>query len=293
MARDFEGPVRGKAANGGRSRTVVTATSLVVGAAEGGGPTSGGIGRLWGVPVQAGGEVFVDDDSAREMPTVDVSVGGKGCAGGLHVTDTLDNLPQRAERFGQFGTGVGQAGGLMVRAATNGPVILVSGASGRITFLDDQLHATLELGGRPGDIELSGADCAEDFDVEAGTAPGALLFSTQAGRCERAPTRTTRGSRALCRGRATGGHASGSIATRRRPTPGAVRAPVALAGKVFCLVDTDTAPIDAGDLLTTSATVGHAMRATNRDRSFGAVLGKSLGTLAQGKGLVPVLVALQ
>jgi hypothetical protein len=46
-------------------------------------------------------------------------------------------------------------------------------------------------------------------------------------------------------------------------------------------------------MLTTSSTPGHAMRATDPGRAFGAVIGKALGSLPSGRGLVPVLVALQ
>ena len=63
-------------------------------------------------------------------------------------------------------------------------------------------------------------------------------------------------------------------------------------GKVFCKVDADAAPVDIGDLLTTSNTPGHAMKATDRERAFGAVIGKALAPLVSGRGLIPVLVAL-
>ena len=46
-----------------------------------------------------------------------------------------------------------------------------------------------------------------------------------------------------------------------------------LVGKVFCKVD---GAIDVGDLLTTSQTPGHAMKATDPQRAFGAVIGKAL-----------------
>ncbi len=71
------------------------------------------------------------------------------------------------------------------------------------------------------------------------------------------------------------------------------RCSVALTGKVWCRVDADYGPVGLGDLLTTSPTPGHAMRAVDGQRAFGAVLGKSLGTIEAGRGLVPVLVALQ
>ncbi len=71
------------------------------------------------------------------------------------------------------------------------------------------------------------------------------------------------------------------------------RVAIALMGKVFCKVDAQHAPIAVGDLLTTSPTAGHAMKATDVLSAFGAIIGKALRPLASGKGLIPVLVALQ
>ena len=68
---------------------------------------------------------------------------------------------------------------------------------------------------------------------------------------------------------------------------------VALVGKVYCKVDADPAPIQVGDLLTTSSRAGHAQKVLSRPDAFGAVLGKAMGSLANGQGLIPVLVALQ
>jgi hypothetical protein len=77
----------------------------------------------------------------------------------------------------------------------------------------------------------------------------------------------------------------------RQATPR--RWPLALVGKVWSKVDADYGSIDVGDLLTTSPTPGHAMRAADPARAFGAVLGKALGELTSGRGLLPVLVTLQ
>ena len=71
------------------------------------------------------------------------------------------------------------------------------------------------------------------------------------------------------------------------------RAPVALVGKTFCKVDASEAAIDVGDLLTASSTPGHAMKATDPRRAFGAVIGKALRPLRTGTGLIPILVTLQ
>jgi hypothetical protein len=69
--------------------------------------------------------------------------------------------------------------------------------------------------------------------------------------------------------------------------------PVAMTGRVWVYVDADLASVRPGDLLTTSATPGHAMKATDHGRAFGAVIGKAMTELKDGKGLVLVLVNLQ
>jgi hypothetical protein len=69
---------------------------------------------------------------------------------------------------------------------------------------------------------------------------------------------------------------------------------VALAGRVYCYVDASEAGVEPGDLLTTSATPGYAMKVTDFDRAQGAILGKAMEGLAQGEqGLILVLVTLQ
>ena len=71
------------------------------------------------------------------------------------------------------------------------------------------------------------------------------------------------------------------------------RCALALSGKVWCKVDAEFSPVEVGDMLTSSPTPGHAMRANDPARAFGAVIGKALGRLKSGRALVPVLVALQ
>jgi hypothetical protein len=69
--------------------------------------------------------------------------------------------------------------------------------------------------------------------------------------------------------------------------------PVALTGRVWCWCDADAnGPITAGNMLTTSSTPGHAMPVTDRDQAFGAVIGKAMTPLSEGRGLVLVLVNL-
>jgi hypothetical protein len=69
--------------------------------------------------------------------------------------------------------------------------------------------------------------------------------------------------------------------------------PVAMTGRVYCLVDAAGGAVEPGDLLTTSETPGHAMKVTAHGRAQGAIIGKAMSTLAEGRGLVLVLVSLQ
>jgi hypothetical protein len=70
--------------------------------------------------------------------------------------------------------------------------------------------------------------------------------------------------------------------------------PVASIGRVWCWCDADAGGvIEAGDMLTTAATPGHAMRVNDHGRSQGAILGKAMSSLKSGRGLVLVLVSLQ
>jgi hypothetical protein len=68
---------------------------------------------------------------------------------------------------------------------------------------------------------------------------------------------------------------------------------VALSGRVYVLADATLGPIKPGDLLTTSSTPGHAMKVVEHGRAQGAILGKAMSALKQGKGMVLVLVTLQ
>jgi hypothetical protein len=64
-------------------------------------------------------------------------------------------------------------------------------------------------------------------------------------------------------------------------------------GTAFCCVDADEAPIEVGDLVTTSDTFGHGMKAADPARSVGAIIGKALAPLGSGRGVVPILLTLQ
>jgi len=67
--------------------------------------------------------------------------------------------------------------------------------------------------------------------------------------------------------------------------------PMAVVGIVPCKVSAENGAIKPGDLLVTSTTRGHAMR--DDDPKNGTVVGKALGYLNSGTGVIKVLVTLQ
>lgn len=70
--------------------------------------------------------------------------------------------------------------------------------------------------------------------------------------------------------------------------------PIALTGRVWCHCDGTLGAIEPGDMLTTSSTLGHAMKAADLPQAQGAIIGKAMTRLNAGEtGLVLVLVNLQ
>jgi hypothetical protein len=143
-----------------------------------------------------------------------------------------------------------------------------------------------------GDVSFPGADFAEDFTVEDSVMaePGTVMVLNGIGElvpCVNAYEKKVVGVIA-----GAGSHRTGIIMDKQEPND-LRRQPVALVGKVFCKVDATYGPIEVGDLLTSSATLGHAMKASDSLRAFGSVLGKAMASLSDGHGLIPILISLQ
>jgi hypothetical protein len=68
---------------------------------------------------------------------------------------------------------------------------------------------------------------------------------------------------------------------------------VALSGRVYVLADASGGSTAPGDLLTTSSTHGRCMKASDYERARGAILGKAMSSLSEGRGLILALVTLQ
>jgi hypothetical protein len=141
-----------------------------------------------------------------------------------------------------------------------------------------------------GDIWMH-ADFAEDFSVQAKepVEPGTVMVLGQDGllrSCEKGYDRKVVG---VISG--AGDYRPALVLDRQKSAQG--RSPVSLVGKVYCKVDAEYGPVEVGDLLATSPTPGYAMKVSNPTLAFGAVLGKALGSLDSGRGLIPILVSLQ
>jgi hypothetical protein len=142
-----------------------------------------------------------------------------------------------------------------------------------------------------GDVFLPGADCAEQFDVndEERIEPGDVLVIDQEGALRQSRQGYDKKVAGVVSG--AGDYRPGIVLDKHQSQSS--RLPVALLGKVFCKVDAQYAPIEVGDLLTSSSTPGYAMKAGDPLRAFGAVIGKALRPLKAGQGLIPILIALQ
>ena len=106
----------------------------------------------------------------------------------------------------------------------------------------------------------------EHFDIAEGdeAAPGAVMVINEDG------------AQSSCR-KAYDKRVAGVISGAGEFKPGIIsgspdrpnaRSPITLMGKVSCQVDAGYGPIEIGDLLTTSETSGHAMKATDATRSL-------------------------
>ncbi len=142
------------------------------------------------------------------------------------------------------------------------------------------------------DIRLLNADCAEDFDISntEDIPSGTVMVIDPAGGLQPSCEAYDKKVAGVVSG---AGAYKPAIILDKHPDAAAARLPIALLGKVYCRVDASLAPIEVGDLLTTSSVPGHAMKAGDPYRAFGAVIGKALRPLREGTGLIPILIALQ
>ena len=188
--------------------------------------------------------------------------------------------------------GAGIPGSIQVKDANGRLSIYLSGQDGgSIQVRDANGRVSIHLSGQDGDIILQNADCAEDFaiDEDDSIEPGTVLVVEEEDKLKQSEKAYDKKVAGVVSG--AGDLKPGIVLGRNKSEE--KRLPVALMGRVYCKVDAEKTPIDVGDLLTTSDTPGHAMKASDPLKAFGAVIGKALRGLKEGRGLLPILVALQ
>lgn len=142
-------------------------------------------------------------------------------------------------------------------------------------------------------LEIAGADVAEKFlSSDESVEPGTVMeIDTE----HPGKLRVARQAYSPCVAGVVSGAGDIPVGAVLGNLPGHEDAPaIALTGRVWVRCDASDAAIAPGDMLTSSNTPGHAMKATDRERAYGTILGKSMTGLARGeRGLVLVLVNLQ
>jgi len=192
-------------------------------------------------------------------------------------------------RAGVFGASENGAGVLGYARAKDMPAVYAFGGLLAIALSKEfagEFRGNVKV---EGDILLAGSDCAEQFEILDGTTtePGSVLVIADDGTLrESSEPYDTRVAGVIA---GAGSYRPGIILDSQ---PSDDRLCVSLMGKAFCRVDGQYGSIVVGDLLTTSSTPGHAMKANEPQRAFGAVLGKALKPWSGGCGLVPILVTL-
>jgi hypothetical protein len=230
-------------------------------------------------PAGVYGESVGDGVMGRTLSDKHAGVAGINSGGGVAVIAVTQDGPGPA--LFATGGGTGKAGHFDGDVELNGNLT----TNGALTTNTLHLSGLMTVDSQ-GDISF--ADCAEDFEVaDPDTSePGTVMCIDDDGRL--APCGQPYDTRVA-------GIISGAANLRPaillgRVGPGAPSAPLALTGKVCCKVDATDGPIRRGDLLTTSRTLGHAMVVRDRERATGAVIGKALAPLSEGRALIPVLV---
>jgi hypothetical protein len=167
----------------------------------------------------------------------------------------------------------------------------VNGESGEVVLRDENNNVAVTISSSPGNVVLAGADCAERFDIvpTMDCDPGTLLVIAPDGRLT--PCTCAYDKRVAGVVSGAGGLRPGMVLNGFEGCDASV--PVALVGRVFVKADARCGAIEIGDLLTSSDTPGHAMKASDAARTSGAVIGKALVPLADGKGMIPIIVSLQ
>jgi hypothetical protein len=215
---------------------------------------------------------------------------GGGVVGTSDKNDGVRGYSSSKDHSGVVGTNYAGGNGVLGQTETGVGVSGISGRNigvfGKGGSLAGRFEGIVEV---TGDIRLTGADCAEDFDVSGEVDPGTVVVLCEDGKIRSSDSAYDHRVAGVISG--AGNYRPGMVLDRQEDLMR--RKPLALIGKVFCKIEAQDGPIRVGDLLTTSSTPGYAMRVQDQNKAFGAILGKALAKFESGKGMIPILVTLQ
>jgi hypothetical protein len=226
-----------------------------------------------------GGAALWGDNVGTGPGAVGTSIGWHGAYGETKST---------TGGAGVWGEHKGQGAGV-VGNSENGVGVLGLSKNGQAGRFEGRVTVTGDLTAH--DVFIAGGDCAEEFAIAQTVEiePGMVMVLGQDGALQ--PSQQAYDKRVAGVISGAGDYKPGIVLDKQGSSE--YRMPVALVGKVYCKVDARYASIEVGDLLTTSPTPGHAMKAVDPLKTFGAVMGKALRPLDAGCGLIPILVTLQ
>jgi hypothetical protein len=210
------------------------------------------------------------------------SVDNAGVVGESDKLHGLFGVCHNPNGGGVFGTN--DRGGFGVIGVSDSGI----GVSGKGGKLAGRFEGDVEV---TGDIRLANADCAEDFNIgtDVSVEPGTVMVLGGEGTLFPSQHAYDKCVAGVVSG--AGDYKPGIVLDKQQSDSN--RQPIALLGKVYCKVDAQYGDIQVGDLLTTSPTLGHAMKTSDPFKAFGTVIGKALRPLMEGQGLIPILIALQ
>jgi hypothetical protein len=258
--------------------------------------------KIDGEGYSSSGEIILLDSAGVESTYLRASTAG----GRLELNNGGDLLIEETDGTSGISIGGGTGGFMALYQHDGGQGVYVDGdqgtdAGGVIRVYNAAGSARITLDGDvSGDgriycdeIQINGgSDLSEQFDIQTDVEPGAVVCIDPEN-----PGKLVVSSKTY--DRTVAGIVSGAGGVK----PGMMMGqegtladgdhPVALTGRVYCKVDASQGAVVPGDLITTSSLPGHGMKVSDHSQAQGAIIGKAMTPLADGQGLVLVLVSLQ